>query len=289
MALFSQRKGIKPLHKAIQREAIDDELRNRLWNALTLSIWDKWERKNNFSGQTWDGQRVERLVQLIWLDHFKEPIDTLPDFRLGRPKSAYQILRDYFFEAQWNEIYDFVEFLLQNSDLSLFLELYINKVLEAENAAYRVVENEIVEITDQNEIKAIESAIEEGPTSSSTHFQSALKHLSDRRQPDYRNSIKESISAVEAICKILSGNNKATLGDGLKELKSKMPLHPAFTQALGNLYGYTCGPDGIRHGLTAEAESPAYSDAKFMLVVCAGFANYLMTKAAECGLKIKQS
>ncbi|MBF0526908.1 MAG: hypothetical protein HQK56_17625 [Deltaproteobacteria bacterium] len=42
MALFSQRKGIRPLHKAIQREAIDDELRNRLWNELTIFIWNRW-------------------------------------------------------------------------------------------------------------------------------------------------------------------------------------------------------------------------------------------------------
>ncbi|MBF0509379.1 MAG: hypothetical protein HQK57_10700, partial [Deltaproteobacteria bacterium] len=90
------------------------------------------------------------------------------------------------------KVYDFVEFVLKNSgdDWSRYLRQAINEALESENAAYRVVENEIVEITDQNEIAAIESAIEEGPTSSSTHFQSALKLLSDRRQPDYRNSTR---------------------------------------------------------------------------------------------------
>ena len=34
MALFSQRSGIRPLSKAIQRESIDDELRNALWTSF---------------------------------------------------------------------------------------------------------------------------------------------------------------------------------------------------------------------------------------------------------------
>ena len=34
MALFSQRAGIRPLNKVIQRESIDDELRNALWTAF---------------------------------------------------------------------------------------------------------------------------------------------------------------------------------------------------------------------------------------------------------------
>jgi hypothetical protein len=34
MALFSQRAGIRPLNKLIQRESIDDDLRNALWTAF---------------------------------------------------------------------------------------------------------------------------------------------------------------------------------------------------------------------------------------------------------------
>ena len=40
--------------------------------------------------------------------------------------------------------------------------------------------------------------------------------MTDRKTPNYRNSIKESISAVEALCKIITENEKATLGKALK-------------------------------------------------------------------------
>ena len=39
MILFSQREGITPLQKELQRESIDDELRNRLWNILSIHYW----------------------------------------------------------------------------------------------------------------------------------------------------------------------------------------------------------------------------------------------------------
>jgi hypothetical protein len=39
-----------------------------------------------------------------------------------------------------------------------------------------------------------------------------------RKATDFRNSIKESISAVEAMCQILTGDDKATLGQALKKL-----------------------------------------------------------------------
>ncbi len=112
--------------------------------------------------------------------------------------------------------------------------------------------------------------------------------LSDRKQPDYRNSIKESISAVEAVSQVVSGKTKATLGDCIKVLKTHGAIHPAFEQALLQLYGYTSDEGGIRHALTEDSTMPSYADAKFMLVSCAAFINFLWTKTAEIGLAIQE-
>ena len=49
MSLFSQRKGIKPLKKEFQREAIDDELKNRLWSALKIIVWDQYLGDKTYS------------------------------------------------------------------------------------------------------------------------------------------------------------------------------------------------------------------------------------------------
>ena len=111
--------------------------------------------------------------------------------------------------------------------------------------------------------------------------------LSDRKTPDYRNAIKEAISAVESACQAVSGKQKGTLPDCLKALKDKKPLHPAFEQALGKLYAFTSDEGGIRHALSEDATPPSYADAKFMIVASSAFVNYLCTKVAELDIKLK--
>jgi hypothetical protein len=46
------------------------------------------------------------------------------------------------------------------------------------------------------------------------------------------------------------------------------------------MYGYTSDADGIRHALL-DQPSLSFEDAKFMLVSCSAFANYLVAKDAK--------
>jgi len=94
--------------------------------------------------------------------------------------------------------------------------------------------------------------------------------------PDYRNSVKESISAVEGVTRILSGDQDATLWKALKIIEGNSPLHGALRKALEALYGYTSDADGIRHALSEGEEPVDPSTAKFMLVVCSAFVVYLI-------------
>lgn len=91
--------------------------------------------------------------------------------------------------------------------------------------------------------------------------------LSDRKVPNYRNSVKESISAVEAACRLVSGNMSATLAEALQKIEN---LHPALAKAFKQLYGYTSAAKGVRHSLIDEP-TITYADAKFMLVTCSAF------------------
>lgn len=149
-------------------------------------------------------------------------------------------------------------------------------------SAYRIVCNEVVQITSEEEVVEIEQALYIGDKFSSarTHLRTALKLLSDKKNPDFRNSMKESISAVEALCKIITGDKSATLGDALKVLEKKYLLQGSLKSAYSALYGYTCDSGGIRHSLKDDVSDLKFEDAKFMLVICSAFVNYLITKMA---------
>ena len=95
------------------------------------------------------------------------------------------------------------------------------------------------------------------------HLRDALAKLTDRESPDFRNSIKESISAVEALCCLIIGK-KASLGKAIKKLREAgVPLHQSQVKAWGHLYGYTSDQEGIRHALL-EMPDIGFSDALYM-------------------------
>lgn len=267
---------------------MDDELKNRLWSVLQLEIFDKWRYTSYLDYKHQDTQLVEFLVSRYWLDYFKWPTDTIPPFKDVNRKSAYNILREHFFKADWWQVYDFIEFTIKNvpNGWEKSLIVKINRYLELENAAYRVVDKEVVEITDEIEIDEIESALDTGSRSIREHLRRSLELLSDRQSPDYRNATKESISAVEAACRLISGDEKATLASALKKIG---PIHPALKDAMSKLYGYTSDEGGIRHSLTEDAEKPTFAEAKFMLVAASAFINFLWAKSAEKGLQLPKT
>jgi hypothetical protein len=107
--------------------------------------------------------------------------------------------------------------------------------------------------------------------------------LSDRHSPDYRNSVKEAVSAIEALCQTVTGEPKGTLGKLLGKIRG---LHPAFKEALSKMYGFTSDAEGIRHALLDEP-TLTFMDANFFLVQAAAFVNYITGKQADAKSETK--
>jgi hypothetical protein len=281
MALFSQRTGIRPLNKLIQRESIDDELRNALWTSFHDSFVNAYYYNAGTSIPYYPYQEeLELWLYSLWTGFYTAPSDTQPKFR-----EAIGHIRADFFQAEWHWVFDFLEFSAKHAkECGQLLVKFCNVQLERKNSAYRFVGTEIVEVTDQTEITSIEEVLK-GPKAVRIHFERALALLSDRRMPDFRNSIKESISGVEAICRLIANRHSDTLGAAVKKVSTKTPMHPAFEQALLKLYGFTSDEGGIRHALMEE-QSLGYADAKFMLVLFSAFTNFLLARCAETGAKL---
>lgn len=276
MTRFSQRYGYSPLENAFQRESADESLRTKLWNVLKVTIWDNYNPKDYQSREITN--KIDAMLKRLWFHFFNHDLDSLPSFLPryhGDDKTAYLYLKNFFLSCDWFLLYDFIEQIsCDNSELiGDKTREWINNVLEEQNAAYRIVGEEIVEITDKQEIEAIEEGLEYPEKAVRTHLETALKMLSDKQSPDYRNSVKESISAVEAACRLESGKENATLGDALKRIQN---IHPALSKAFNQLYGYTSDASGVRHSLIDEPNI-TYADAKFMLIACSAFVSYLKT------------
>ncbi|KQX45864.1 AbiJ-NTD4 domain-containing protein [Paenibacillus sp. Root444D2] len=274
MSRFSQRIGINKI-KEVQREGMDEALRTGLWNVFFNDFWIR------------TGAFAPSFLIHVYKEFLNVPLDD--GIRAGEHG---KILRSLFFDFDWYVVYDFLEFTVEVQSEGpnyTFFQEQCNKVLTREQAAYRFLDGLITPITSESEINSIYETINntEHLAPVRTHLKDALRKLSDRSQPDYRNSIKESISAVEALCKIISKDDSATLGEALKKIKKddKVKIHGALNGALSQLYGYTSDANGIRHSLLEDSDLD-FEDAQFMLVSCSAFINYLLVKSAKSGIQL---
>lgn len=271
MATFSERRGLVSVGETFQRNTVDLPLRTRLWNFLASTVFE------HHAEECLDG-----LCGDIWIFLLNRDRDDLPPFFQASswPLDGYRLLKSVFYSCPWNEVYDMLEFIYTSQrglDRGKQHRKMINFILERHQSAYRLIGDQFGEVTQGEEICAIEDALRVASNPVRQHLDAALKKLSDRERPDFRNSIKESVSAVEAACREVTGNSKATLQDALKKMTD---LHPALNEGFKKLYAYAGDESGIRHALTDEGERCSYGEAKFMLVACAAFVSYLKESTA---------
>lgn len=271
MSTFSRR--YKYNLKDIQLECASEVLKNRIFAAFykqEFDIYDSLYKKNYTTG-------IEDMMIQMGVPY------EFPKNEIYKKKNA-EALQSYILDEKqpWYIIFDFIERYLKICDDATFdkMQAEFNAILEDEVSAYRILDGLVVPITNKSEMGSISDAMNTPFEACSIHIAKALELFVNREKPDYENSIKESISAVESICSEITGieGAQATLGKTIKKLKDAgMHIHPAMENAFTSLYGYTSDEGGIRHGSIDFVEAPS-EDAKFMLITCSAFVNYLVEK-----------
>ena len=263
--MFAERYGyIKPSN-ALVIEQIPEEIINAIINCL--------QDLGNYG----DYNLLKETVWLFFLNKKRAEFDDYYD-------CIEQFLEDW--KVKWYNKLNLLEFtvgqisrLFTEGTCSLFVQ-NINSNFERLNYGYRIINNLVTPITSKEEVNSIEEAIGSAKDNIKEHLNSALIHLSDKEKPDYRNSIKESISAVGVLCREMTGEND--LGKALFVLEKKQgKLHPQLKAAFDFLYRYVNEKQsGIRHELMDESGTyvPTYHEAKFMMVTYSAFINYINGK-----------
>lgn len=270
MASFSERMGIKP--KALQINDIDSDLRNSLWNVsayIFKGSSDFLEHNSN----------LHLLARLLYANFFKMPIDDLPSH-------TYKFTTDIKKRIQndeWYKVLNMIEFIINNRRISDSYADKINIVMERERSAYRLVNGLFAPITTEMEIATIESAALQSDRFAAVgaHIKRAVELFAQKPAPDYRNTIKEAISAVEAAAKLISEKPKAELNEAIRVIERRHALHPAFKAGIEKFYSYTSDEKGVRHALTENGSNVDEADALFMLVSCSAFSNYLIGRFSQ--------
>jgi hypothetical protein len=297
---FSDRIGITKPKSFIQIDSMDDELINSLWNLFAEEIGIVYERN-------WHKWLVQYSIYF-----FKTPIEEVNPDSYNCRKFFYE----WFKIKPWFEIYNFLEFFAQkynilwciiyppdpslgdyrlieykeaiNNNKTKFIE-NLNNILTREISGFRFIVNNFVPISDKNEIDSITGALVTTNNDKlfgiRKHFESALDLLAKKPEPDYRNSVKESISAVEGICKIFVGKKSGGISDAIRFLSDKnIYIHSALKEGIVKIYGYTSDEHGIRHPILENNKNVGLAEAKFMLVICSAFVNFIVLKSKDLSI-----
>lgn len=261
---FSERHGYSEVRTIAQVEEIDAPLRTGLWNTLYQTVFKYYNPELE--------EAQGPLRRMIWVDHLERPLDEFP-----RDGGA-AFVKHLVIKGEWYAVYDLVEFvsLRAPDEIDEPFREAITMDLERYNAGYRLLSGELVPISTTVELDEITTAVEAAAsTGAAAHLKKAVTLLSDRESPDYANSIKESISAVESVAREMTGAQ--TLGAALNKIAQSdvLDLHPAQIEAWKAMYKVTNDTPGIRHGGGSVATlDQAY--ARYFLVASSAFVNLLL-------------
>ncbi|UWQ03681.1 AbiJ-NTD4 domain-containing protein [Aliiroseovarius crassostreae] len=277
---FAERFGYRKPKAELSDNEMPSSLRNGLWDCLKLHFFEHIGSPRSIYGAPVYSPSFEQLVMAIQFQFFRLSVDDLH----ADPYEERLRLRRRFYKFTFDEVYGFIEFLLkqpQAGSQEEFVSL-VNQVLSRELAQFRIAGDQFIKITDQNELDEIESAVSNRlATGVARHISAAAAFYSDPSSPDYRNSVKESISAVESAVKYLVDDPKAFgVSKPLRSLMDSYDFHPALVGGFEKIFAYTSDEEGVRHALMDKSKV-TQADARFMLVSCSAFANYLIAKKVE--------
>ncbi len=264
MSNFSVRNGYK------NDISTDDQIRNSIWNKIFLKFL-KIQYVYVDSPQ-------DLFFINIWTQFFNELIDEMPRKILLTyyvPTDLNYYIKKKYLNSKWNEIFDLLEFLFPYLD---DFSKDIEEIFKQNNFKIRVINDQIIIVDSDVEHEELKSDLSTINFNSNTkkHLDSAIHYLYDRNHPDYRNSMKESISAIEALAREICNSND-DLGKLIPKISEIYNYHPTFKKALTNIYAYTSDEGGVRHSFKLDAKETTFDDAKFFLHICSAFTSYLNT------------
>jgi hypothetical protein len=249
-----------------------------VWNVLVLL-------QTAFSDHE-DEEAEEFMLELLWVSHYRRARDEAPS-----TVGIWRTIKSSILEKSFFHCMDTIEAVLErlNAVDRAWVPNWEHVIVEAINArfernlvGYRLNGGQLVPFDRQEEMAAVADALDAaGPGSSAAHehLRQSLALLASRESPDYRNSIKEAISAVESVARSITG--ASTLGTAIKALPGAgMPMHRALLSAWSSMYGWTSDAGGLRHG-NEEISHADQALAKYVLVTCSAFVTLLLDESRK--------
>ena len=225
----------------------------------------------------------EKFLEKVYENIFVELTEKI--INLG-PNEKYAKLKEVYFKAantSYKQVFYMIELFLsslEEKEKNSFRNKF-NQVFEDEYVAYRIIGDYVTDIDNKEEAEVIDSVTR--IKNVGEYVQKALSDLYSRENKNYENAIRESRLALENFLQQVC-EKRETLVELIKKPVSpldKLNLHPAFIQALTNLYGFIS--DTASHP-PKEGVKIDFETAKFILITIASTIIFLQLKLQKNSL-----
>ncbi|KAA6093631.1 MULTISPECIES: AbiJ-NTD4 domain-containing protein [Pantoea] len=226
-------------------------------------------------------------------------VDEEPDDYYLSHTPAIEVLRNLVMNIPWFRFYDTVEtvaeriiyideednFSQSRKNESVSFSAYrqrVNELFSEYNIDWKMNESGQLELPLppflEEKVKSTEERLADEFRPARAHFAKARAFALGSHR-DAENSIKESISAIESICKTFYPD-ASTLGDALKMMRKDGSVSPMLITIVEKFYAYANAEPAVRHGSNKDSAVLEY-DAELALHFAAAFIRTLIVRRKD--------
>lgn len=180
--------------------------------------------------------------------------------------------------CEWYFVYDIIEAVWDNFELRYREELSdeINDYFKYNGIGWKI-EKGLIEArgdeTFEKSVSMVTTVLETAKLKTAhAEMKEALDDLSRRPYADITGAIQHSLACLECVCREVTGDKKATLGELMKKFPGIVPK--PLDGAIEKVWGFTS--EQGRH--LREGKQPAYIEAELVVELTAAIATYLGKK-----------
>jgi hypothetical protein len=275
---FAERYGYVMPRLEVQVEDLDEPTRTALWTGIHLFFCQVLEVNADHRSAT--AREHHPFIVRLFLHRFHVPYDRIP---LDNVHSVNEKIRSEYFSGPWFQSLALLEHIAKQWDddqEAKDFRDFTNRLFEEYLVGCRFVGKDLLRLTSPEQVAAVEEAqaAANAVPPAQAHLDKAISLLNSGETSNYGNAIKESISAVEAVARHVTGKSGATLADALKAVPD---LHPALKDGWLKLYGFTSDAKGIRHAARDGDVEASQDLALYMLVTCSAMVSYLLAQVPK--------
>ena len=270
--LFSKRYGLRPTPEGLMYEDVAERARVGLYHVIRQFL----QKEYSYFGL------YEALCVALRI-----PVNREVDVATSRDFLASLKIEHLIMHCQWWQFYDICEVLwqgLRHQSERDSLSNEINNLFREEQLGFELRDGRV----EKSGSGFIDARVKEARyllkepefKGADEHFEKALRALNIRPNPDVENCIKDAVSAIESVGRIMVKDDKALLSDIIKDMARHKIIPRPLDEAIQKVYAYRGDQPGVAHGLVG-ASKVTTDEAEFVLALSAAIIIYLVKKRRD--------